>query len=62
MKPKMFIADVTMSATSVLLFVLFVYVTVKVVRIIQFTDKVIMFMLIFLDLTLVGKLLSYTMS
>lgn len=53
MGEKMFIADLVMGSTSLVLLVLFSYVTYKVLKIIYFTDKVLIFMLFFLDLTLI---------
>lgn len=57
MGSKMFIADLIMGSTSLILLILFTYVTYQVVKLIYLNDKILLSMLIFLDLTLLSKLI-----
>jgi hypothetical protein len=51
----MFIADLVMGTTSFILLLVFLYVTFKVVKLIQCNDKILLAMLVFLDITLISK-------
>jgi hypothetical protein len=56
---KMSVADSCILATVVVVFGAMLVVTYKVFKIVRFGDKKMLLMLIFLDITLLGKLKSY---
>ena len=51
----MFVDDIVMVCMSFVLLLIFTYVTFKVTRIIKCGDKILLWMLIFLILTLISK-------
>ena len=53
MVSKMTVADSCILATATLVFIVMIFVTKKVFKLVDYADRRLMFMLVFLDITLI---------
>jgi hypothetical protein len=56
---KMYVTDIFLASCSLVILMVMTFVTYKVTKLIFMNDKVLVFMLVFLDLTLIGKIQIY---